>query len=98
MQLNSLSQNPVQQQYLGMIHELFENNTDDLFDNVNFIAALKKAATAITHESLEWAVKHKQMSRGQFIKMLAHGEKDWEDWDHNSHDMPEAYRDQFKTQ
>jgi len=98
MQLKSQSKNPVQQAYLEMIQKLFDENTDDLFDNVNFIAALKKAATAITHESIEWAEKQKEMNRGQFIKMMVHAEKDWEDWDHNSQDMPEAYRDQFKTQ
>lgn len=79
MDFDACTENEVQQEYLKQLNTMYETHTDDIYDNANFVAALRKMAILVIQDTIAFADKEK-MPEGTTENIMRCAFKDWDGW------------------
>lgn len=88
--ISELSNNGAQQNYLTMLGNIYAENTDDMYDNANLIAAMEKMVEKILEDSRQFMVRNKHKVPIEIY--CEHAHEDWKNWDHANNQPKELYR------
>lgn len=90
-EIEDCSTNPVQQEYIRQLLHIYDTHTDDLYDNANLVAALRKTALLIIKDSIRFGAKNNL--REEYVKVMVEAAfKNWAGWEDGTdeHDQVQA--------
>lgn len=71
--------NDVQQGYIDQLMEIYQTSTDDLYDNMNFIQALRYMSNKVLEDSIQHAGGN-AFARDYVLRMDVAASNNWEGW------------------